>query len=228
MKDPLTGVPFPEQCDPSQPVEFFSVSTQILQQYLPGPNLGGSGALSNNFGWLFPYPGDLFRWDSYDYRLDHKLTAKNLIWARLLTSKPLYVLAGTYPAFTWTRVRDSLTLVVEDTHIFSPGLVNTARFGLYRPNILDGTDVNGVAPLKGDQAVKALGIQGVNPQNLSAMGFPRMDITGYSTLREQPGGVNQINKNWDYADSLTWAPRPPRREVRRRIPGSHEFQRPGA
>jgi hypothetical protein len=203
VKDPLSGAPFPNNVIPTSRLN--PTSTQIMQQYLPGPNLGAPGALANNFGWLFPYPGDLFRWDSYDYRLDHKLTAKNLIWARLLTSKPLYVLAGTYPAFTWTRVRDSLTLVIEDTHIFSPGLVNTARFGLYRPNILDGTNVNGVSPLKGDQAVKAVGIQGVNPQNLSAMGFPRVDITGYSSLREQPGGVNQINKNWDYADSLTWA-----------------------
>lgn len=203
IKDPLSGDPFPGNVIPTSRLN--PTSTLVLQQYLPAPNLGGAGALSNNFGWLFPYPGDLFRWDSYEYRVDHKVTAKNMLWGRLLTSKPLYVLAGTYPAFTWTRVRDSLTWVVEDTHIFSPGLVNTARFGLYRPNILDGTQVNGVSPILGDQAVKTLGIQGVNPQNLSAMGFPRLDISGYASLREQPGGVNQINKNWDYADSLTWA-----------------------
>ena len=203
IKDPLTGEPFPNNVIPASRQN--ATSLAILQQYLPAPNLGGSGALANNYGFLFPYPTDLFTWNSYQYRVDHKLTEKNTIWARLLTSKPLYVLAGTYPAFTWTRVRDSLTLVVEDTHLFSPGLVNTARFGLYRPNIIDGGDVNGTTPIKGDQAVKALGIQGVNPQNLSAMGFPRIDISGYSSLREQPGGINQINKNWDYADSLTWA-----------------------
>jgi hypothetical protein len=203
IKDPLSGAAFPGNVIPASRINANSVQT--MQQFLPAPNLGGSGTLANNFGWLFPYPGDLFRWDSYEYRIDHKLTSKNTLWGRLLTSKPLYVLAGSLPAFTWTRVRDSLTLVIEDTHVFSPGLVNTARFGLYRPNILDGTDVAGFSPIKGDQAVKALGIQGVNPQGLSAMGFPRMDISGYPSLREQPGGVNQINKNWDYADSLTWA-----------------------
>ena len=202
VKDPLTGTPFPGNVIPSSRLN--ATSLKVLQQFLPGPNLGG-GALANNFGFLFPYPTDLFRWDSYDYRVDHKLTEKNTIWARLLTSKPLYVLAGNYPAFTWTRIRDSLTLVVEDTHIFSPGLVNTARFGLYRPNIIDGDTINGVAPIKGDQIIKSLGIEGVNPQNLSAMGFPRIDISGYNALRETPGGVNPINKNWDYADSLTWA-----------------------
>jgi hypothetical protein len=202
IKDPLSGTPFPNNAIPSSRVN--ATSLKLLQQYLPGPNLGG-GALANNYGFLFPYPTDLFRWDSYDYRVDHKLTEKNTIWARMLTSKPLYVLAGTYPAFTWTRVRDSLTFVAEDTHVFSPGLVNTARFGLYRPNIIDGGTVSGVTPIKGDQIIKSLGIEGVNPQNLSAMGFPRIDISGYSSLREQPGGVNPINKNWDYADSLTWA-----------------------
>jgi Carboxypeptidase regulatory-like domain/TonB dependent receptor len=202
IKDPLTGAPFPNNAIPASRLN--ATSLKFLQQFLPGPNLGG-GALANNLGFLFPYPTDLFRWDSYDYRVDHKLTEKNTIWSRMLTSKPLYVLAGTYPAFTWTRVRDSLTFVVEDTHLFSPGLVNTARFGLYRPNIIDGGTVNGVTPIKGDQIVKSLGIEGVNPQNLSAMGFPRIDISGYSSLREQPGGINPINKNWDYADSLTWA-----------------------
>ncbi len=203
IKDPTTNAPFPNNVIPTARLN--STSTQVLQQYLPAPNLGASGALSNNFGFLFPYPGDLFRWDSYDYRVDHKLTEKNTIWGRLLTSKPLYVLAGTYPAFTWTRVRDSMTLVFEDTHIFSAGLVNTARFGLYKPNVYDGDEVHGITPIKGDDAVKNLGIQGVNPQNLSAMGFPRIDISGYSSLREQPGGVNQINKNWDVTDALTWA-----------------------
>ena len=203
IKDPLTGAPFPDNVIPASRQN--ATSLKILQQFLPGPNLGAPGALANNYGFLFPYPTDLFTWNSYEYRADHKLTEKNTIWARLLTSKPLYVLAGTYPAFTWTRVRDSLTLVVEDTHLFSPSLVNTARFGLYRPNIIDGGDVNGTTPIKGDQIVKSLGLEGVNPQNLSAMGFPRIDISGYSSLREQPGGINQINKNWDYADSLTWA-----------------------
>ena len=50
--------------------------------------------------------------------------------------------------------------------------MNTARFGLYKETLKDGDPVSGVTPVKGDQVIKDLGIQGVNPQDLSAMGVP--------------------------------------------------------
>src|SRR5207249_9447338 len=92
----------------------------------------------------------------------------------------------------------------EDTHIFSPSLVNTARFGLYNERITDGDTVSGFTPQRGDTVVKDIGLQGVNPGGLSAQGFPRMDITGYSTLRVNPGGQVENEKIWSYADSMTW------------------------
>ncbi len=79
-----------------------------------------------------------------------------------------------YPALIRTRTRPNSHLTVEDTHVFSPELVNTARFGLYKETLKDGDPVSNVTPVKGDQVIKDLGIQGVNPQNLSAMGFPIM------------------------------------------------------
>ena len=203
IKDPLNGNPFPGNLIPANRLN--ATSLKVQAQYLPAPNLNGPDALANNYGFLFPHPSDLFRWDSYHERIDHRFSDKNTISGHYLTSKPLYVLAGPYPAFTWTRVRDSRTLAVQDTHIFSPSLVNTFRWGLYQPNVIDGGDVSGITPIKGNQVVKDLGIQGVNPKGLSEMGFPRMDITGYMSLRQQPGGLLQNDKSWDYAESLTWA-----------------------
>jgi hypothetical protein len=37
------------------------------------------------------------------------------------------------------------------------------------------------------------------------MGSPRLDITGFTTLRVNPGGLIQNDKSWDIADSLTLA-----------------------
>lgn len=203
IKDPLTGLPFPANVIPTSRLN--ATSLKIQDKYLPAPDLGGTDALSKNYGFLFPHPTDLFRWDSYEGRIDHRFSDKNTISGHYLNSKPLYVLAGNYPAFTWTRVRDSRTLAIQDTHIFSPALVNTFRWGLYQPNVIDGGDVSGISPIKGDQVVKDLGIQGVNPKGLSEMGFPRVDITGYMPLRQQPGGLLQNDKSWDFAESLTWA-----------------------
>ena len=203
IKDPLSGDPFPGNVIPASRLN--PTSLKVQDKYLPAPNLNGSNAPASNFGFLFPHPSDLFRWDSLEERVDHKFSDKNTISGHYLTSKPLYVLAGNYPAFTWTRVRDSRTIAVQDTHIFSPALVNTFRWGLYQPNVIDGTDVSGTTPLNGAAVVRDLGIQGVNPKGLSEMGFPRMDITGYSSLRQQPGGLLQNDKSWDFAESLTWA-----------------------
>jgi hypothetical protein len=83
--------------------------------------------------------------------------------------------------------------------------VNTVRFGLYKETLKDGDTVNGFSPVKGDQVVKELGIQGVNPQGLSAMGFPIMQISGYSNIAIQAGGITNDDRDWGFADTLTWA-----------------------
>ena len=203
IKDPTTGNPFPGNVIPTSRLN--PTALQVLNTYIPAPNQGGANALSNNFGYLFPHPSDLFRADAYDMRVDHKISQKNTIFGRYIIGRAYYILAENYPGMAWTRLRNGTSAMVEDTHVFAPNLVNTFRFGLYEPQITDGGTVGGFTPLKGDQVVKALGIQGVNPQGLSAQGFPNFAIAGYSTLTIQPGGVNATDKNWDYADSLTWA-----------------------
>jgi outer membrane receptor protein involved in Fe transport len=127
-----------------------------------------------------------------------------MLWASDRTAAWLYVLPTNFPAFSWTRVRFNVHAVVEDTHIFSPNVVNTARVGLYKEKYTDGDPLYGVTPFKGDEAVKQIGLQGVNPKGYSAEGFPRMDITGYPSMNTQPGGVRQNDHDWGFADTLTW------------------------
>ena len=96
-------------------------------------------------------------------------------------------------------------MVIEDTHVFSPTIVNTFRWGLYQEKVTDGIPLYGVDPVKGDEVVKELGLQSVNPQGLSAMGFPVFNISGYPALTIPPGGVVQNDFNWGYADTVTWS-----------------------
>src|SRR5439155_3402610 len=53
------------------------------------------------------------------------------------------------------------------------------------------------------------GLQGVNPNNYSAMGFPDMFFNDLTSLVQQAGGVkgraSELFENWSYADSVTWA-----------------------
>jgi hypothetical protein len=203
VKDPLTGLAFPGNVIPSNRIN--QVSQKVQDGYLPPPNQGGPHDQARNFGYMFPYPGDVRWWDLVTGRVDHKLTEKNSIHGRLSMNWSRYIRYIDYPALIRTRTRPNAHLTVEDTHVFSPTLVNTARFGLYKETLKDGDTVNGFTPVKGDEVIKALGIQGVNPQGLSAMGFPIMAISGFSNIAIQAGGITNDDRDWGFADTLTWA-----------------------
>lgn len=204
IRDPFAAsAPFANNRIPASRLN--PVSAKILDKYLPAPNQG-AGQLNNNYGFLFPYPTDLYTFKAYDFRGDYRVNDKNTVYGRLILSKPLYVLAGNFPGLAWTRVRDSRNLVFEDTHIFSPSFVNTIRFGWYQPIVNDGGTVDGFNPITGDAVVKELGIQGVNPQGLSGMGFPTVSITGYQPIRVNPAGTpltNDILKT--FTNAATWS-----------------------
>ena len=203
VKDPLNGAPFPGNVVPADRIN--PVSLKVQNGYLPAPDQGGPHDQARNFGYLFPYPGDVRWWDLVTGRIDHKISEKNTIHGRLSMNWGRYIRYIDYPALIRTRTRPNSHLTIEDTHVFSPELVNTARFGLYKETLKDGDTVSGVTPVKGDQVIKDLGIQGVNPQNLSAMGFPIMAISGFSNIAIQAGGITNDDRDWGFADTLTWA-----------------------
>src|SRR6266566_2152564 len=203
IKDPLNGQPFPNNIIPASRIS--AVSQAVNQTYLPAPNRGGPDSLASNYGFTFPFPQDYHLRKDFTQRIDYQISSKNRLMGRVIEDWGLYVLPTNYPAFSWTRVRFNIHTVVEDTHIFSPTLVNTARVGFYKEKYTDGDPLYGVTPFKGDQAVKQIGIQGVNPKGYSAEGFPRMDIAGYLSLYTQPGGVRQNDHDWGYADTVTWS-----------------------
>jgi hypothetical protein len=203
INDPLTGKPFPGNIIPANRIS--PLALKVNDKYLPAPNRGGADSLSNNFGFTFPFPTDYSLRKDFTQRVDYQLSANNRLMGRVVENWGLYVLPRNFPQFTWTRVRTNLHMVIEDTHIFSPNIVNTARVGLYKEKYADGDPLYGVTPFKGDAAVAELGLQGVNPSGYSAQGFPRMDITGYASLYTTPGGVGLDDHDWGYADTLTWS-----------------------
>jgi hypothetical protein len=59
IRDPLAGnTPFANNRIPASRLN--PVSSKVFDKYLPAPNLGTPGQLTNNFGFLFPYPTDLY------------------------------------------------------------------------------------------------------------------------------------------------------------------------
>lgn len=205
--DPLNGQPFSGNVIPSNRLNQLAQTVQNM--FFPLPNEGPAGNLVNNFGWVFPYPEDQYHADVLVTRIDHKISEKNSLYGRYSGYWPRYVLNnGTLPGLNWTRLRQSHSWAIIDTHVFTPTLVNTFTFGGNRDRIVDGSKVNGYQPVTGDKVVGEIGLQGVNAKNYSAMGFPAMYFNDITSLTVQPGGTSgasELSENWTYADGLTWA-----------------------
>jgi hypothetical protein len=209
LSNPFTGQPFAGNIIPQTMLNALALDVQ--NTYIPLPNQGGPGNLINNFGWLFPYPEDQYRADVLCFRVDHKISNKNMIYGRYSGYWPRYILNdGNYPLLNWTKLRQSHSWAIVDTHTFTPNVVNSFTLGGNRDRQYYGSKLNGYQPPTGDQVVSAIGLQGVNPSNLAAQGFPSMyfnDITNLtvSGLGGPLGKAAQLNENWNIADAVTWA-----------------------
>ncbi len=201
VKDPLTGEPFPGNRVPSQRLS--GVSQKVQEAFLPLPNRPG---LSNNLGWIHPYPDDQFYADVFSVRIDHRLSEKNTLFGRLQTYFPKYVDPGNYPALTYTELRPNYAWVFTDTHVFSSNVVNIFSTGGNRDALSYGKEVNGVKPAYAADIVKKLGLLGVNQQGFNpGGGSPAFSISGYDSISVNPGGFYLADQNFNFADSVNWA-----------------------
>ncbi|MEJ7605635.1 MAG: hypothetical protein WKF37_05080 [Bryobacteraceae bacterium] len=182
------------------------VSQRIQNTFIPAPNSGTTNSTFNNYSFLHPWPTDLFKWDSYTGRVDYNINSNSLLFARYINRLTPYVLPGAFPGLgTWTRNRDHHSIVVNHTQTFSATFVNTAHWGWARDYFIDGTAIDGFEPLKADAAISAIGLQGVNSQGFSVMGFPTMEIVGVQTLSSNTGGVNLNRNDHEFSDNVTWS-----------------------
>lgn len=205
VRDPLADrAPFAGNRIPT--ARFNAVSQKTMDTFIPQPNRGQENSIFQNYQFLHRWPTDLFKWDSVTDRIDYVVSSKNQLFGRFINRLTPYVLNGPFDKLgTWTRMRKHHSLAVSDTHTFSPRFVNTALFGWARDYFIDGDTIDGFTPQKGDAAVTAIGLQGVNRGGHSQMGFPRMDIVGLETLRQQPGGVNLSRNDFEFNDAMTFS-----------------------
>jgi hypothetical protein len=201
--NPYTGTQFQDNTIPSTMIS--SVSSLTQKNYIPLPNQGAPGPSSNNYGYLFPHPSDLYKYDSWNARVDHNFSSKHSLYGAYIDRISPYLLAGSFPAVgTWTRNRYHHSVVASDTYVISPTLLNNFRWGWALDHIHDGIPELGYTPPTGNVAVAAIGLEGVNPNGYKIMGFPNTTITGVSPLTESTGGIPLNSNDFTYNDSVTW------------------------
>jgi len=172
---------------------FNPIATKLLDYY-PLPNLIGP----NNYLANATTPDD---WNSYLFKVDHRLTMKDNLAARVLyrpetSSNPF---SGSPLGTFGSTTKSTQSLYgLSDTHIFSPSVINEFRAGLTR------TVNNQQSAHAGTNWAAQLGIPGTtNDPSLS--GFPKFSVTGYETFGDSTSNPIRYTVNdFNYNDVVTW------------------------
>jgi len=109
---------------------------------------------------------------------------------------------------TWTRLRDHRQLVIGDTYVFSPALINTFTFGRSTDFIEDGTDQGGRSPINAPEVISQIGLQGVNPSGYKSAGFPSFTFSGTGDVQDlstTTGGLKNNDSILTFENDLTWS-----------------------
>jgi hypothetical protein len=146
-----------------------------------------------------------FREDQFNTNLDVQLSAANRLSAKFFAAnnpetQGLFNLFGLsnalpVPGFGGTANLNQRVLALDDTHVFTPHLVNDFRFGL---SIIT-TGSTPQVPFSATQ----LGIS--SPLGNLFPGMPQISVANYFDLGSNPFSDNSgIEKTYTVGDSLTW------------------------
>jgi len=203
--DPVTGRPFPGNLVPES--RWDPAAKNIMQQLYPAPNTAGTvsstGQTINNY-LINP---ELNRQDNQvDLKLDHRLTTNNRFFVRYSYQKTHRFLPATLEhgdaGATFGAGDGNIKaqgIAFNDTHTFSPSLLNEFRFGWTSIKfLLTSLDY-------GENLAQAMGIPGIN------LGTPEtsaMTQLGFQNIRNLGANSNQpliTNQNdFQIFDNVTW------------------------
>ena len=168
------------------------------------PNYGSANAVANNFIYT---PLLIINEDDFDVKIDRKFTEKDSAFLRYSQGHDIFSQPGILPT---PLVGDVICgpasdpahqAVLSETHVFSPTIVNTARYGwtrffVYAKNWDAGKQL---------ASPSNLNIPGViNPNNSLSDGLPVYTFAGYTPIGDagnSPTNIGTNNYQWD--DDLT-------------------------
>lgn len=195
IKDPTTGTPFQDNTIPDGRISSFAKG---ILAYYPASN--GSYAYGNNY---YSMQGGKNNYNSYLGRLDYNLRSNDTMYGAYETTDPVGTnTSWLSPAvFDWLNVQSATNAYVQETHTFSPTLVNVARFGYNYSNVFVTEAGAGKANYTQD-----LGVPLVTPSAAYDLP-PVVTISGFGGLSGyqgsgafNPDGATQ--RVFQYADEL--------------------------
>jgi Carboxypeptidase regulatory-like domain/TonB dependent receptor len=192
VRDPLNNQPFAGNIIPASRIS--PISTKVQNQFYPLPNFGSEDQYSQNLRATEPMGPT---WNHIDLRADHKISEKNLAyarfsWRRIPNPKP----AGELPNSGMVeQIRQMHNMSLVDTHTLSPRVINEFRGGYaWHENPRWG-------PYNGLDTVRDLGIRGLTG-NRDVRGGPIFSMTGFAGVTTTAFDRPQ-EMTYDFLDSVT-------------------------
>ena len=196
--DPLTGEPFPGNIIPQDRIH--PIGKGMLDLY-PQPNAPGA---TNNLISLSTFTQDQ---DNIATRFDHTFSENDSIMVRYsLSNRPKvepYTRNGNSIAgYGVDALTLSQSVVISQTHIFTPNVVNELRVGFARLHYKQEFQA------QNHPAIQALALPGTrvfDDPDLKKewLQFPEVRLSGFTSI---PRGGTQLryDNHYDYLDNLSW------------------------
>jgi hypothetical protein len=186
--DPMTNLPFPGNRIPDSRIA--AASKTILNQFIALPNTRANEARYSTSASTIS--------DQYDLRIDQTFSAKHNLFGRF-SLKDWDRILPTAQQISGPRIeqRPNRTMVVSDSYVFRPNLINEGRFGFTLADILPRTS------LRGRDFIAATGLKIISQNPPDITGTTYIDITGYTRFgeaKEEPLNT----ENYEFSDNLTW------------------------
>jgi len=177
------------------PITNINPTAAALLSYYPLPNVSGQG--NYNYENFQSTPA---RTDGADLRIDHTINSKQSVYARFSRKN----ITEDYANPLLPNDSDSVhnrSLLVSDTWVLTPRLLNEFRFGFTNVTTSVGF------PIEGANALSQLDLTGVNiSQHPTSHAFPTFNFsagTGFTPIGRDKTGVTQ-SKTLQFTDNLSW------------------------
>jgi hypothetical protein len=186
IKDPLTGLPFPNNTIPASRLD--ASALKLLDQFVPQANSGANRYIVS--------PTTTDNRDSLGLRMDYQFSGSNTLLGRYLRTTTDRV---TPPITTPAAQEAKATLqdfMMSDTQLLGTHAINVARFASNRiaanPAVTSGLN----------NADYGINVPNTNPL---AQGLAFMGVTGFFNLGDpQQPFVKRLNQVYEVSDDFTW------------------------
>jgi hypothetical protein len=203
LNDPTTGQPFSGNIIPSN--RFSPVGAELLTYY-PDPTYATAAGNqpTNNYLFNVPRPEN---YNQHSIKIDHTFSAKDSAYGTINYYKDSSVETGTsstcnnttLPTFPCDLSIENDVYGFNETHIFSPTLVNQARVA-YTYTYTPSSARNGHIDFWTKYGVKPLL---VSFAGIPDKGIPTVNVTGYNAFSSSRTFVRD-DPHWQWSDTLSW------------------------